>query len=329
MNHFTPHVTEAEIDGGLQRLFMTNSATLLRFIDQVFAAPNCRVQSVTQQQRHFICSGSIDLDVNLSNGERLLVENKIDAGWSVTRSGEWQPDRYRGSVQYLRSIGCKARSVLIAPQMYLSSSKQASKFDVHVSYEAIAPMLTGTDLTLMLRAIKQAETPYEPVPNEQTGDFFSSYAQLVQNEFPALRLKVNPNGAGTRPSGSRTFYFDAKQMLSSYTDIPRPRISVQALDSGAATASAKFMIGGWGLLVGKCPEPSSLSAIGAYMRPAGRSLGLVVDTPFLDTQGPFTQQIEAVREGLSAIGRLSVWWRENGSELAVWFKSAKEAQNEH
>lgn len=156
-----------------------------------------------------------------------------------------------------------------------------------------------------------------------TGDFFTDYAILVREEFLYLILRTNPNGGYIRPIASRTIYFDAGRMVINHQNVPRPRISVQAWDS-AAFASAKFMIAGWGLLAGRQPAPESLERIGAYLRPAGRSLGLVIDTPRLETQQPFQEQVEAARNGLNAINLLRLWWNEHGAEMAEWYEKARE-----
>ncbi len=75
------------------------------------------------------------------------------------------------------------------------------------------------------------------------------------------------------------------------------------------------MLGGWGTRAGSIPTPSSLTAIGAYIRPAGRSLGLVIDTPQLDTQMPFDAQVVGIEEGLEAARKLAAWWNRHASDL--------------
>jgi hypothetical protein len=75
------------------------------------------------------------------------------------------------------------------------------------------------------------------------------------------------------------------------------------------------MLGGWGTRAGSIPVPASLAEIGGYIRPAGRSLGLVIDTPQLDTQMPFDAQVPAVEEGLEAARRLMRWWNHHADTL--------------
>lgn len=312
-------IREAELDACLARLLGANDPAAARFVAAVLPADlRAPVARVDRQTRHVGSSGSIDLDVTLDNGIRLLCENKIDAAWSVTACGGAQPERYHRSSADLLARGVPALSVLVAPQVYIDGSRQAGRFDAVVPYETIADGLAGAEGDLVRAAILQAETPWEPVPDDRCAAFHAAYAELVAAEFPDLVLKTNPNGGATRPVGSRTIYFDAPRMLRDHDGVPRPRISVQSRDSGAGHPSAKFMIGGWAALADAAPPPETLTEIGAYLRPAGRSLGLVIDTPPLDVLAPFSPQRDAARVGLAAIDRLRRWWNAEGAVLARW-----------
>lgn len=260
--------------------------------------------------------GTIDLELRMEDGALLLIENKIDAAYSVTRSGDPQPDRYEASVAALRRQGINAASVLLAPEVYLSGSRHAHHFDHRISYESLRPVLAGEDLALLEEAILQAAAPYDPVPNSSTAAFFAEYEAFALRHFPALVVKLNPNGNGVRPTKSRTVYFDVPRTLRTWVRLPRPRMSLQCRDSAAPSASVKIMLGGWGMRT--IPAPSSLSAVGGYIRPAGRSLGLVIDTPQLETQLPFATQVAAVEEGLEAADRLARWWNAHGDALEKW-----------
>lgn len=324
MPAFVSRLREADLDTCLARLLATNGSAAERFL--AAAVPShlrTSVDRVDRQTRHHGGTGTIDLDITLSNGVRLLCENKIDAGWSVTLDGDRQPERYHRTATRLRAQGITALSVLVAPATYLSGSRHGAIFDAMVAYEVIGENLEGADGALINAAIQQAATPYEPVPNECTGDFFAAYAALAAAEFPALLLKRNPNGGTTRPTASRTIYFEATRMLRRQAGVPHPRISVQAWDSGAASPSAKLMIGGWGKLACAAPPPEALLARGAYLRPAGRSLGLVIDTPALDTQAPFASQTAAARAGLAAVAQLAAWWNAEGAAMAEWHRRAE------
>ena len=131
-------------------------------------------------------------------------------------------------------------------------------------------------------------------------------------------MKHDPNDAGVRPDASRTIYFDVPRTLRLHAGLPRPRMSLQCWDSAARSASVKIMLQDRAALSDRLSVPQSLSDIGGYVRSAGRSLGIVVDTPRLDTQRPFDEQADDIIEALEAALRLQGWWNENGDILLQW-----------
>lgn len=78
--------------------------------------PPAPVKQVRGQTRHVGSSGTIDIDVTYSDGTRLMIENKIDAGYSVTLLGEDQPVRYRRTVDAYRAQGSDAHSIFLPRQ---------------------------------------------------------------------------------------------------------------------------------------------------------------------------------------------------------------------
>jgi hypothetical protein len=310
-------IYERQTDALFAMAFSRNPDFVRLFLTAIDGAPDNGVARVALQTPHQGPGhrGSIDLELTRADGSVLLVENKIDAGYSVTRSGDPQPDRYRASIAALRGRGMRAASVLLAPAVYLTGTRHAGAFDHQVSYEALRPALTGADLALLEAAILQAATPYDPVPNPSSAAFFADYEAFARANFPELVIKHNPNGNGVRPTESRTIYFDVPRTLRTWAALPRPRMSLQCRDSAAPSASVKIMLGGWGARAGSIPVPGTLAEIGGYIRPAGRSLGLVIDTPQLDTQMPFDAQVPSVEEGLEAARRLVRWWNHHADIL--------------
>jgi len=310
-------IYERQTDALFARALTGNPDFARAFLAIIDPVPGPAIVSVVQQAMHQGPGhrGSIDLHLIRADGSVLLVENKIDAGYSVTRTGDPQPDRYRASVAALRARGLRAASVLLAPQVYLRGTRHAGAFDHQVSYEALRPTLSGADLALLDAAILQAATPYDPIPNPSSAGFFADYEAFARENFPDLVIKRNPNGNGVRPTESRTIYFDVPRTLRTFANLPRPRMSLQCRDSAAPSASVKIMLGSWGTRAGRIRVPDSLRAMGGYIRPAGQSLGLVIDTPQLDTQMPFDAQVAEVEEGLDAALRLVRWWNRDAELL--------------
>lgn len=270
------------------------------------------------QRRHLVGTGSIDIVIDYPGGPLLLLENKIDAGYSVTRTGQGQPERYQQTVAAFRAQGREAYSVLLAPERYIASSRHAAMFDQKLSYESLCQFVAGKDLALLQAGIQQAETPYEPIPNEGAKNFFTSFRRLVLQHYPDLVMKHDPNPGGIRPADSRTIYFDVPRTLKSHANVPRPRMSLQCWDSNAPAASVKIMIASLAGLASRLSIPQDLDDAGGYLRPAGRSLGIVIDTPRLDTQKSLEDQIEDVIDGLESALRLQRWWNTNPDVLRSW-----------
>lgn len=310
MAHLLPRIAEAQIDALFARNLRRSefAATFLSL-----ARVRGRIAKISTQHPHPMGRGSVDLHLTLIGGAEILVENKIDAAWSV--AGESQPIRYRESISVLRGRGIKSGSLLLAPQVYLSASRDGTMFDRQVSYEACLNHLDGEDYTCLASAIAQAGRPYEPEPDEASGDFFSAFRAHVSTYYPQLVLKREPNGNGVRPTGSRTFYFEAPRTLQLHPGIPKPKMSLQAWDSGASSPSVKIMLGGLAVKADRVVVPDGLRRIGGYIRPAGGSLGLVIDTPRLDTVRPFPDQRTAVDTALRKAADLKEWWDAHGAEL--------------
>ena len=312
-------IYERQTDSLFAKVLVDSPAFATTFLTAIDGIPENRIVALSTQTRHRGAghSGSIDLEATRADGAILLIENKIDAGYSVTNTGNPQPERYRASVATLKNQGKKAASVLLAPSIYLTGTRHADAFDHQISYEMLRGTLNGQDLELLDAAIAQAATPYDPVPNTSSGAFHADLNAFASLHFPELVIKKNPNGNGVRPGGSNTIYFDVPRTLKEWPHLPRPRMSLQCRDLGAPSASVKIMLGGLACQADSIIVPDSLFAVGGYIRRAGRSLGLVLNTPQLDTQKPFDAQVAQVEEGLEAARKLTAWWNNQAEKFQV------------
>jgi hypothetical protein len=311
-------VYERDTDAAFLRLFRGSSNFAKSFARAVTGRSVDGAAQVEGQRRHVGSTGSIDISIRYPCGLLVLIENKIDAGYSVTQDGHGQPQRYQRTVATYRERGVEVYSVLLAPENYIKSSRLADMFDRCVTYESLREEISASDAALIEAAIRQAEAPYEPIPNTGAISFFASIRKLVTEHYPDIFMKRDPNPSGIRPADSRTVYFDTARSLHSHPAIRRPRMSLQCWDSGAPSASVKIMMDGLAHLAKHLPVPGDLADIGGYLRPAGRSLGIVIDTPRLNTQRPFQDQWDDIVEALEAAIRLQGWWNNNSLLLAKW-----------
>lgn len=315
-----PAVTESALDGVIERLLLADREVAALLLDAAALKAGFDRVTIARQVRHVGASGTADLVVRYWLGSvrtaMLLVENKIDAGFTPD-----QPARYAISRDAQRSSVPAIATLLLAPDVYLAGSRLASGFDAAVPYERLLPLASGPDRELIATAIERAESPYEPVPVPEVMDFFTGYAELARSAAPDLVLKRNPNSAGARPEASRTIYFDARRSgFAGYNFLlkeGRPaslRVSHQCWDSGAPNPSVKAMLDGWAqhlAIVSPVLAPS-LRGSGIYLRAAGRSLALVLDTRRLDNMRPVAGQETVILDALSKLQRLRDAW--NGLE---------------
>lgn len=316
-----PSVTESSLDAVLERLLLghRNAAALfLESVEHRIEGVAADRVTVARQVRHANAIGTADLVVRYWSGTScvamLLVENKIDAGFTPD-----QPARYATSrdAHLVSGAAPIVATLLVAPSIYLTGSKLAAGFDAVLPYERLLLIATGEDRTLVEIAIERAASPYEPVPVQAVMDFFTGYAELVSQAAPDLALKRNPNSADARPESSRTIYYDAKRsgftgydFLLKEGRLASLRVSHQCWDSGAPNPSVKVMLDGWArhLPLAAPILAGALCGSGVYVRSAGRSLALVLDTHRLNNMRPVAGQETAIRDALAKLMRLRETW---------------------
>lgn len=315
-----PAITESALDGVIERLVLVDRNAAVMLLNAASLEAEFDRVTISRQVRHVGATGTADLVIRYHAGPictaMLLVENKIDAGFTPD-----QPARYAISRDAQRTSAPMIATMLLAPAVYLAGSRLAAGFDAAVSYERLLPLTKGSDHELITVAIERAESPYEPVPVAAVMDFFTGYAELARGAAPDLVLKRNPNSAGARPEASRTIYFDAARSgfatFGFLLKEGRPaslRVSHQCWDSGAPNPSVKAMLDGWARHLPAVTSvlTPALRGTGIYLRPAGRSLALVLDTARLDNMRATAGQETAILDALSKLQRLRKGW--NGLE---------------
>jgi hypothetical protein len=193
-------------------------------------------------------------------------------------------------------------------------------FACRIAYEDLADWVGGADRDQLLASIAKFAMPYEPDPVPAVADFFGGYEELARTHAPELALKRAPNSGGARPKASRTIYFDTRRSLPRYEFLPTLRFSHQCWDSSAPSASVKVMFGGWARHHGSVERraASVLRSGPIYIRAAGESLALTIDTPRMDNLKPVAGQTKTVLAGLRAASALRAWMFENQEELRSW-----------
>lgn len=318
-----PDIFESDVDALIERRLNTDGefgqhliCHLLTQSEISVVFDGCRV---VRQVPHLGAAGTIDLLICLvakKSGEvaRILLENKLDSGFTPT-----QPERYAASAVAMSRSDRPAIAAICAPRNYLQRSKYLAPFKAQVSYEEIATWVDGHDRTLIESAILRFLMPYEPEPDPEVRDFHEGYADLIRQIAPELIVKSNPNVNGERPKSSRTIYFVVNKTLPQWDFLPTMRFSHQCWDSSGPSPSVKVMFDGWAKHVTVLRNHSSaLGNTNLYIRKAGRSLGLVHNTPRLDNTKPVGEQLNSVTTGIRAAAALRAWLYANEQTLREW-----------
>jgi hypothetical protein len=328
-----PNVLEHQIDELIARRMkfdpMFAASLVNAVLEQVSTPIPYTGVGVDRQVRHEGAAGTIDLmvrlfDENAGETGRILLENKLDS--SFTHS---QPERYASSAVAMSRAGRTAVAAICAPAEYLKRSKYLDPFGARLAYEDIASWLDGPDRYRTEAAILRFSMPYEPDPVPEVMEFHEGYVLLAGEIAPDLVVKPNPNTGGERPETSRTIYFIVRQSLPSYDFLPTLRFSHQCWDSSAPSASVKVMFDGWAKyerLLRRVAAPA-LANTPLYLRKAGRSLGLVCDTPRLDNKKPVRDQLQAVSAGIRAAATLRAWMFANEQVLQDWARAVSEIRD--
>lgn len=150
--------------------------------------------------------GETDLLILCGDGEALLIENKIDAGFQPHQAERY---RLRGDAGIREGSWTHFRTCLLAPSIYIDRTS-SDLFDLHLKYEQVLSWYEGRldprsrfMQRFLTTAIEQGRTGWQLVPHAPTTDFWQSYWQLAIEQFPELEMP-RPDA---KPSGSTWPYF--------------------------------------------------------------------------------------------------------------------------
>ena len=80
-------IYERDTDALFLRVLRNSPQLTSKFAELVTGTPAKHDVELTGQMRHAKGTGSVDIVLTFRNGPVLLIENKIDAAYSITRDG--------------------------------------------------------------------------------------------------------------------------------------------------------------------------------------------------------------------------------------------------
>jgi len=240
------------------------------------------------------------------DGQRnaILIENKVDAPPQKKQGYRY---KLRGEKGVKEGYWEKLKTCIIAPQKYLSSSKNTEEYDSEISYEEIFSFFQSRcsvdrrfsyKAQILLEAIEQNRRGYQPEYNQEITEFVSSYYQFAAENYSDLNMqKVKP-----RPAGSTWVMFYPKS-LPEKTDL------MHQLTKGLV----KFFFNGQAKNFAELKEKYSPSLPdGATIALAGKSVAISIKVPKVEPISmTFEEQQEKIKKSLESLVKLARYMASN------------------
>ncbi|MDW3118596.1 MAG: PD-(D/E)XK nuclease family protein [Roseovarius pacificus] len=336
------HATERDVDLLIVEELHASHNFALWISQQAGIDTPIVARDVKHSKRRTRSRREIDIFLELfhADGERsaLLLENKLDAGEQPD-----QAESYRAELDILADEYRSTAMVIVCPEGYSNHHHEfTNKFDAIVTYEAIHSFLlkqlaeVGNDTVLRLgfraelidQAINKHRRGYVAIPDPIVGDFNAKYVDLLGNLAP----EIYPGSSMLKPADPRestSMIFDQEKTLRLVSKDVRPSRFAHELGRGKARRANYVAVTfpGWGAALPIIREQleADILELGADLtakkptktRP-NPSLVLSIPTEPVDNQGDFTEQREALEDGIVVAEKLRRWLISNQDCLARW-----------
>jgi hypothetical protein len=250
----------------------------------------------------------VEIRATLTDGRSviMLVENKVAASFQPR-----QAERYRERAEdFCRNgVSHSATTVLFAPAAYIGGNPQNHGFDATLSYEELRDWIGN-------RSDRDARSRYKEMllqaAIEKSGRGFSGFDDVVSSfhrRYRELVCELEPhlkmNELKGNPSGSTFIQFRA-------TGLPKGLCIVHKVDRGFVDLE----VGGWGGRVHELMlKVSPLIEEGATIEKASKSAAIRLHVPCLYVARSPDGQLEDMKHGIAAAGRMRQWCLQNVQAL--------------
>lgn len=252
---------------------------------------------------HSVCHptlGESDLIILIEDAsarrKALLIENKVDAPPQPDQANRY---RSRGEEGINDGTWSAFHTCIIAPQQYISGTKNVSEYDVHLSYETIqdwfrqsgtADLRSAYKARMLQEAIEQNRRGYCPIPHAKVTQFWLDYWNLVNKEFHHLKM----NKPSQIPAGSDWPEFRNPELGSRRRIVHKLGMGVVDLQIDSTGEFTEEI----------ATRNRDVLDDGLEVVRTGKSTSFRFRVPEADRFGDLHSQLEVVRTGLLAASRL-------------------------
>lgn len=229
-------------------------------------------------------------------GYAVLIENKINA---PPRPEQARRYKARGKAGIERGEWRKFKTVILAPERYLTRVADAKSYDTKISYEAVKAWFdkAGIDSArhqyksrMLQHAIEQNRRGYNPIIDERITQFFHSYWEYASRVFPEIGMDM----PDPKSKGSNWICFHPKNLgknrrLWHKMDVGNVDLEIKGSDKSVNHVKAKY-----GHIFGQDVDVIN----------AGKSIMIRIGVPPLDLRSDFGEQLDNARLGMKAAYRL-------------------------
>lgn len=295
-------VCERDVDLLLLEEFLVSPAFVEWFLGRIGVQGSVTLvdvkKSVSSDQ------GESDLALEALVGETrlmVLIEDKVDAPLQPDQAARYQ---VRAGLYKAKGRGFTAKTVLVAPEIYLKDAPSNAGFDARVNLEFVLQWFEDAarleprvryKCALLRGAIDRGHGGWQRKGDEAATKFWDEYSQLATSMAPKLGMSLPDHEI---PAGSHIIEF-------SPSGLPKGVQLFHKLGPGHVDLQFNGLREDLNLLrerfAGRLEE-------GMSIRAAGQSAVVRIRVHRINTGAPFEESRSAAERGLDAAVRLLEWY---------------------
>ena len=302
--NFIEAVNERDIDLVLLEELTVSQSFASWFVERVFQVNGIYEKTIgvwhsfTDNQL-----GESDLVFVFQNAEgekhAILIEDKIGA---IAQPEQATRYKKRGNKGKESKFWDSFKTCLVAPQRYIDSERNATRYDKRISYEQIKNWFIDSSKSipddlrykykalLIDEAIEQNRRGYVIIPNEKVSAFWNNYWKYAEKHYPQLEMKR----PGHKPTDADWPYFRPGTLNKSFNVVHKLGRGYVDLQISGAAGHLDELSNKYQMVV--TDEMEFVTA--------SKSAAIRINVPMIDRFKNFFEQQAAADTGLKAAEKL-------------------------